>query len=168
VRLVAAALTALVCVCPALASRGESLAPVRNFVEPSHAWAQPLRGPLESPFGWRWGRLHAGIDISAHLHTDVHAAYAGVVKRVGWLRGFEGYGLVVTIRHGGGVQTLYAHLASVRVRPGDLVAAGDRIGRAGCTGSCTGAHLHFEVRLDGGPVNPLRYLVTSPERRGRS
>lgn len=138
---------------------GELLPPVPEPEVPrAGSFAIPLRGPLESPFGYRWGRLHAGLDIAV-LRTDrVHAAYAGTVARVGYLSRYAGYGNSVVIRHGNGLVTLYAHLASFRVRVGDHVARGELIARAGCTGSCTGAHLHFEVRERGRPVNPMRYL----------
>ena len=118
----------------------------------------PLRGPLESHFGARWGRTHSGVDIAV-LRTDVvRAALPGVVTATGYLESYSGYGNTVKIRHAGGLATLYAHLASAGVRPGDYVGAGEPIGRAGCTGSCTGAHLHFEVRLRGRLVDPLRFL----------
>lgn len=118
----------------------------------------PLRGPLESPFGYRWGRLHAGVDIGALQADRVHAALAGVVTKVGYQRYYEGYGKIVELRHGEGLVTLYAHLASYGVRPGEWVGRGELLGRAGCTGSCTGQHLHFEVRIQGRPVNPMRFL----------
>jgi murein DD-endopeptidase MepM/ murein hydrolase activator NlpD len=118
----------------------------------------PLRGRLESGFGYRWSRLHAGVDISV-LGTDrVHAALAGTVVRVGFQNQYEGYGNVVLLRHGNGLATLYAHLARMDVRVGERVEQRELVGRAGCTGSCTGQHLHFEVRFGGKPVNPMPYL----------
>jgi murein DD-endopeptidase MepM/ murein hydrolase activator NlpD len=118
----------------------------------------PMRGPLESPFGYRWGRLHAGIDIGV-LRTDaVHAAVPGIVVAVGWLVHYEGYGIVVKLRTAGGIITLYAHLARALVHPGQWVEEGQLIGRAGCTGSCTGPHLHFEVHVRGKLANPMRFL----------
>jgi murein DD-endopeptidase MepM/ murein hydrolase activator NlpD len=118
----------------------------------------PLNGNLGSPFGYRWGRMHEGIDIEGWAHTDVHAALAGTVTRVGWLRSASGYGLVVKLRHEGGIVSMYAHLAKALVRPGDRVAEGQLIGRAGCTGSCTGVHLHFQVWVDGKLTDPQRFL----------
>ena len=118
----------------------------------------PLNGNLGSPFGYRWGRMHEGIDIEGWAHTDVHAALAGTVTRVGWLRNASGYGLVVKLRHEGGIVSMYAHLAKALVRPGDRVAEGQLIGRAGCTGSCTGVHLHFQVWVDGKLTDPQRFL----------
>ena len=118
----------------------------------------PLNGNLGSPFGYRWGRMHEGIDIEGWAHTDVHAALAGTVTRVGWLRNASGYGLVVKLRHEGGIVSMYAHLAKALVRPGDRVAEGQLIGRAGCTGSCTGVHLHFQVWVNRKLTDPLRFL----------
>jgi len=118
----------------------------------------PLNGNLGSPFGYRWGRMHEGIDIEGWAHTKVYAALAGDVVRVGWLRGYEGYGLVIKLRHAGGIVTMYAHLARAFVRRGDRVAVGQLIGRAGCTGSCTGVHLHFQVWVNGKLTDPLRFL----------
>ena len=125
---------------------------------PRPEWRVPLQGRFESPFGYRWGRLHAGIDVSVLDDDRVRAAYPGVVTAAGWLPHYSGYGLVVKIRHGGGISTLYAHLARALVRPGHSVEAGRLIGRAGCTGSCTGQHLHFETHVRGRPVDPRRFL----------
>lgn len=126
--------------------------------EASVPFALPLRGRLESGFGYRWGRLHAGIDISV-LDTDrVGAALAGTVAKVGYQDRYAGYGNIVLLRHGDGFATLYAHLARVDVKVGERVDRRELLGRAGCTGSCTGQHLHFEVRILGKPVNPMPYL----------
>jgi murein DD-endopeptidase MepM/ murein hydrolase activator NlpD len=126
--------------------------------EASGPFALPLRGRLESGFGYRWGRLHAGIDISV-LDTDrVGAALAGTVAKVGYQDRYAGYGNIVLLRHGDGFATLYAHLARVDVKVGERVDRRELLGRAGCTGSCTGQHLHFEVRILGKPVNPMPYL----------
>ena len=122
--------------------------------EASGPFALPLRGRLESGFGYRWGRLHAGIDISV-LDTDrVGAALAGTVAKVGYQDRYAGYGNIVLLRHGDGFATLYAHLARVDVKVGERVDRRELLGRAGCTGSCTGQHLHFEVRILGKPVRP--------------
>jgi len=96
----------------------------------------PLNGNLGSPFGYRWGRMHEGIDIEGWAHTDVHAALAGTVTKVGWLKNYDGFGLVIKVRHTDGIVTMYAHLAKALVRPGDRVAEGQLIAKAGCTGSC--------------------------------
>ena len=118
----------------------------------------PLNGNLGSPFGYRWGRMHEGIDIEGWAHTDVHAALAGTVTRVGWLPHASGFGFVIKVRHDGGIVTMYAHLAKAHVRPGDRVAEGQLIAKAGCTGSCTGVHLHFQVWANGKLTDPQRYL----------
>jgi murein DD-endopeptidase MepM/ murein hydrolase activator NlpD len=124
----------------------------------------PLDGTLQSGFGPRWGRMHWGLDLDAYSNTVVRAALPGVVTRVGWLRNYSGYGLVVKIRHRGRLETMYAHLAKALVRPGEAVPVGQIIGVAGCTGSCTGTHLHFEVHVRGKPVDPLRFLGRSVRR----
>jgi murein DD-endopeptidase MepM/ murein hydrolase activator NlpD len=80
------------------------------------------------------------------------------VRRVGWLGGYSGYGLVVKIRHPRGIVTMYAHLARADVARGDRVERGQLIARAGCTGSCTGVHLHFQTWVNGKLTNPLRFL----------
>ena len=124
----------------------------------AESFVVPLAGPLESKFGSRWGRTHSGVDIAVLRTNAVRAALPGLVTAVGYLESYSGYGNTVKIRHAGGVATMYAHLASANVRPGEWVARGDLIARAGCTGSCTGPHLHFEVRLRGRLVDPLRFL----------
>jgi murein DD-endopeptidase MepM/ murein hydrolase activator NlpD len=118
----------------------------------------PLNGNLGSPFGYRWGRMHEGVDIEGWAHTDVHAALAGTVTRVGWLTNASGFGLVIKVRHVDGIVTMYAHLAKTLVRPGDRVAEGQLIAKAGCTGFCTGVHLHFQVWVNGKLTDPQRYL----------
>ena len=98
----------------------------------------PLRGPFESPFGTRWGRLHAGVDIAVLQTNQVRAAGDGVVTAVGYVAEHGGYGNIVEIRHGPGLVTLYAHLETIQVDLGDIVQKGQPIAHAGCTGSCTG------------------------------
>jgi murein DD-endopeptidase MepM/ murein hydrolase activator NlpD len=115
----------------------------------------PVQGPITSPFGWRWGRMHEGIDIGVGYGTPIHAAAAGTVIYCGWE---EGYGNLVVIGHGGNLATTYGHQSSIAVSCGQSVAQGQVIGHVGCTGHCTGPHLHFEVRVDGNPVDPLGYL----------
>ena len=122
------------------------------------AWRIPLDGPFGSPFGYRWGRMHQGIDIEGWSETRVRAAQSGVVTKVGWLNGYSGFGLVVKIRHERRIVTMYAHLERALVKRGEHVTAGQRIGSAGCTGSCTGVHLHFQMWERGKLVNPMRYL----------
>ena len=114
----------------------------------------PVNGPVVSPFGMRWGRLHAGIDIAVPYGTPIHAAASGTVIFAGWM---GGYGNFVIIDHGGGLSTGYAHQSSIAVGGGS-VSQGQVIGYVGCTGHCFGPHLHFEVRVNGTPVDPLGYL----------
>lgn len=162
-RLVPAALAAA-CLFPSSAlawvsgTGGQNLGRIVAARAAATTFAVPLRGPLESPFGYRWGRLHAGQDIGVRGTDRVHAALAGRVVSVGYQPYYEGYGNIVLLRHGRGLATLYAHLASYRVAPGDRLERGELLGRAGCTGSCTGQHLHFEVRVHGKPVDPKRFL----------
>jgi murein DD-endopeptidase MepM/ murein hydrolase activator NlpD len=114
----------------------------------------PVNGPVVSPFGMRWGRLHAGIDIAVPYGTPIQAAASGTVIFAGWM---GGYGNFVIVDHGGGLSTGYAHQSSIAVGGGS-VSQGQVIGYVGCTGHCFGPHLHFEVRVNGTPVDPLGYL----------
>lgn len=123
------------------------------------AW--PVGGPVTSPFGWRihpiFGdrRLHTGIDLGSAAGASIHAAGNGTVILAG---NWGGYGRTVVIDHGGGLSSLYAHQSSIAVSEGQRVLAGDVIGYIGCTGFCTGPHLHFEVREVGAPVDPMLWL----------
>jgi peptidoglycan hydrolase-like protein with peptidoglycan-binding domain len=136
-----------------------TLAAVREpVVVPPVRLAWPVDAPLGDRFGPRGDSFHAGIDLLAPEGTPVRAAAAG---RVAWSGGRDGWGLLVTIAHGGGIRTLYAHLETVGVRLGEHVAAGAIVGRVGATGDATGPHLHFEVRFRGAAVDPLRLLGTS-------
>jgi murein DD-endopeptidase MepM/ murein hydrolase activator NlpD len=120
----------------------------------SSGFIWPVSGPVTSGFGWRWGRMHEGIDIGAACGTPIRAAAAGRVIYAGWM---DGYGNIVVIDHGGGLATAYAHQSSIYVSSGS-VAQGQTIGAVGSTGHSTGCHLHFEVRVNGTPVDPLGYL----------
>jgi murein DD-endopeptidase MepM/ murein hydrolase activator NlpD len=115
----------------------------------------PARGVITSRFGMRWRRHHNGVDIAAPRGTPIYAARGGRVSFAGW---YYGYGLSVIIDHGDGITSIYGHASSLLVRGGQTVSAGQQIARVGCTGSCTGNHVHFEVRVNGRPVNPQRYL----------
>jgi len=115
----------------------------------------PARGPVTSPFGPRWGRLHAGIDIGVPTGTPVRAADAGRVVLSGPT---GGYGNYICIQHTRTLSTCYAHNSRLGARKGDRVRQGQVIARAGSTGNSTGPHLHFETRVNGKPVNPRRYL----------
>ena len=115
----------------------------------------PTLGEFSSPYGYRWGRLHTGIDIANDLGTPIRAARAGRVVSAGWQ---SGYGYTVVIEHGNDYSTLYAHLDNYAVSIGQYVQTGQFIAHMGNTGISTGSHLHFEVRVDGKPVNPMSYL----------
>ena len=115
----------------------------------------PVSGPITSPFGWRWGRMHQGIDIGVPMGTPIKAAAAGTIIYCGWE---SGYGNLTVIDHGGNLATAYGHQSSIAVTCGEQVAQGQVIGYVGCTGHCTGPHLHFEVRVGGNPVDPMGYL----------
>ena len=118
----------------------------------------PADGIVSSPFGPRAGGFHPGIDIGSLQSLTVRAASSGRVAAVGAVVGYEGYGNVVLLDIGGGFTTMYAHLTRPIARAGSLVARGDTIGIAGCTGWCTGTHLHFELRDHGEPVNPIGFF----------
>jgi murein DD-endopeptidase MepM/ murein hydrolase activator NlpD len=138
----------------AQASRASYSAP--GDTTPSAAgFIWPVNGPVVSGFGMRWGRMHEGIDIAAGYGTPIRAAASGRVVYAGWM---SGYGNLVAIDHGGGVSTAYGHQSSIAVGNGQVVAQGQTIGYVGCTGHCFGPHLHFEVRINGSPVDPLGYL----------
>lgn len=120
----------------------------------------PAQGPITSGFGLRrhpvFGieHFHSGVDIGATWGSPVLAAAEGQVIYTGW---FGGYGKIVVVDHGGGVSTLYAHLFEILVAPGTAVRRGQVVGRVGTTGYSTGPHLHFEVRIDGRPVDPIAH-----------
>ena len=115
----------------------------------------PVNGPIVSPFGMRWGRLHAGVDIAVPSGTPIRAAQSGRVILLGWT---GGYGNYTCVGHGGGLSTCYAHQSSYATSSGASVSRGQVIGYVGCTGHCFGDHLHFETRVGGAPVNPAGYL----------
>ena len=115
----------------------------------------PVSGPVVSPFGMRWGRLHAGIDIAVPSGTAIHAAAAGKVVLMGWV---GGYGNYTCIQHTASMSTCYAHQSSFATSNGASVSQGQVIGYSDCTGHCFGPHVHFEVRINGSPVDPMGYL----------
>ena len=118
-------------------------------------WIWPVNGTFTSPFGFRWGRMHEGIDIAAPEGTPIRAAQAGNVAIAAYT---GGYGNYTCVDHGSGLSSCYAHQSSYAVSVGDSVAQGEVIGYVGNTGSSTGPHLHFEIRVNGGAVDPMGYL----------
>ena len=129
--------------------------PASDSTPSASGFIWPVSGPVTSPFGMRWGRMHTGIDIGVPYGTPIHAAASGSVIYAGWM---DGYGNLVFIDHGGGISTGYAHQSGIAVSNGQSVTQGQVIGYVGCTGHCFGPHLHFEVRVNGTPVDPLGYL----------
>ena len=128
---------------------------VENLGTSAQGFIWPLNGPITSGYGPRWGRMHTGIDIDGYSGQPIVASKGGNVILAA---SYSGYGNAVIVDHGGGVATLYAHMSSFGVSAGQSVSQGQVVGNVGCTGSCTGDHLHFEVRVNGNPTNPLSYL----------
>ena len=125
-----------------------------KVIGPAYIW--PTKGVFTSGFGWRWGRMHKGIDIANNTGTSIHASRAGIVTYAGWS---SGYGYLVEITHEDGESTRYAHNSQLLVKKGQMVHQGARISNMGSTGRSTGPHLHFEIRrAGGGAVNPLGKL----------
>ena len=115
----------------------------------------PVNGPVVSPFGMRWGRLHAGVDIAVPAGTPIRAADGGTVVLLGSV---SGYGNYTCVQHTGSLSTCYAHQSGYATSQGASVRQGQVIGYVGCTGHCFGDHLHFETRVNGSPADPLGYL----------
>lgn len=116
---------------------------------------RPVSGVLTSRYGKRWGTTHTGIDIGASTGTSVKAAASGTVTFAGWKGQL---GNLVVISHGNGIQTYYGHCSKILVKAGQKVSAGDIISKVGSTGRSTGPHLHFEIRINGGSINPQSYI----------
>jgi murein DD-endopeptidase MepM/ murein hydrolase activator NlpD len=125
--------------------------PVRFF--------RPVNAPITSPFGMRGGRMHTGVDFGAPYGTPIGAGGVGTVSSAGWNSG--GYGYLVIIQHRLGFSSWYAHMSRVTAYVGEHVSGGTTIGYVGATGHATGPHLHFEVRIDGVPVDPMPYLLST-------
>jgi murein DD-endopeptidase MepM/ murein hydrolase activator NlpD len=134
---------------------------LRSAVSIASAFVWPARGRITSGFGFRqhpvFGtrEMHTGIDIGAPLGTPVVSSRAGKVVSAGWE---GGYGKLVRVDHGSGLMTAYSHLSQISVRVGQMLHPGDLIGRVGSTGFSTGPHLLFEIRVNGRPLDPLKYL----------
>ena len=126
----------------------------------------PVSGTITRGFGWDGPSWHPGIDIGTLQSLDIRAAAPGVVEAVAETPHFEGYGNIVLVDLGDGLEALYAHLSEVRVEVGDVVETGQKLGVAGCTGYCTGTHLHFELRENGTAFDPAPLLpatIPAPE-----
>jgi murein DD-endopeptidase MepM/ murein hydrolase activator NlpD len=121
------------------------------------AFIWPAKGVLTSGYGWRWGRMHKGIDVANSVGTPIYAAAAGVIEKAGWNNG--GYGNLVEVRHADGTMTRYGHNSKLLVQAGQQVQQGDIIALMGSTGFSTGSHTHFEIHRSGkGAVNPIAML----------
>jgi murein DD-endopeptidase MepM/ murein hydrolase activator NlpD len=116
-------------------------------------------GGRNDPFG-RGNRRHEGIDMAGASGSPIYSTADGVVIQAGTA---SGYGKVIKIRHEFGIQTVYGHLSRIRVEKGQRVSRGDRIGDMGSTGRSTGTHLHYEVRVDGSPVNPMTFIKAAKD-----
>ncbi len=140
---------------PSTDSNGNPSPPPPSGQPSSSGLVWPVSGPITSPFGMRWGKLHPGLDIGAGMGTPIKAAAAGTVLVAGY---DGGYGNLVVIDHGNSLATAYAHQSQLAVSVGQQVSQGQVIGYVGSTGFSTGPHLHFEVRVNGSPVDPMGYL----------
>ncbi|MFH7024740.1 MAG: peptidoglycan DD-metalloendopeptidase family protein [Heteroscytonema crispum UTEX LB 1556] len=138
----------------------ENTPPAFNPSDPSNsitAFIWPAKGTLTSGYGWRWGRMHRGIDVANSTGTPVYASADGVIQRAGWNNG--GYGNLVEIRHADGSMTRYGHNSRIMVQVGQQVRQGETIALMGSTGFSTGPHSHFEIHPSGkGAVNPIAFL----------
>ncbi len=146
---------------PEFPSFGDRQGPDSGVMNPvpinSAGWIWPTQGIFSSGYGWRWGRMHKGIDLANNIGTPIVAAKAGRVIRSGWNDG--GYGYLVQLQHEDGSSTLYGHNSKILVQVGAVVEQGAVISLMGSTGNSTGPHLHFEIRPPGrGAVNPLPFL----------
>ena len=140
------------------AQSGISVGPAGPIRRGSGRFIWPINGPISSGFGMRWGRLHAGIDIVAGTGTPIRAAASGTVAFTQPEASSGGYGNYTCINHGGGISTCYAHQSRFLTSAGAHVSQGQVIGLVGNTGHSFGSHLHFEVRVNGAPTNPLGWL----------
>jgi murein DD-endopeptidase MepM/ murein hydrolase activator NlpD len=148
-RLVAAGVAALSCAAPAAAHTDDGRGLVLEW---------PAAGTVTRGYGYDGAEWHPGIDIGSLISLDVRASGPGVVEAVGYAPHYEGYGRVVLVDLGDGLEALYAHLDQATVTVGERVATGERLGIAGCTGTCFGTHLHFELREDGVAIDPSPLL----------
>jgi murein DD-endopeptidase MepM/ murein hydrolase activator NlpD len=145
-------------------SGAEAYIPGASRFSGEYAW--PARGVLTSGYGWRWGRMHRGIDIAAPTGTPIMAAADGVIEFAGWNSG--GFGNLVDVRHPDGSLTRYAHNSRIMVRRGQSVQQGQLIAEMGSTGRSTGPHLHFEIHRRGqGALNPIGFLPQGGLRAAR-
>lgn len=141
-----------------LSSTGSMPLPAGPIQGGSGGLIWPVSGAVVSGFGPRWGSMHEGVDIAVAEMTPIRAAATGTVVLLQSEASSGGYGNFTCLDHGGGLSTCYAHQTSFAVSEGQSVSQGDIIGYSGCTGHCYGPHLHFEVRINGSPTDPMGYL----------
>lgn len=141
-----------------LAATGSAPLPAGPIQGGSGMLIWPVSGAVVSGFGPRWGSMHEGVDIAVPEMTPIRAAATGSVVLLQSDSESGGYGNFTCLDHGGGLSTCYAHQTSFAVASGQSVSQGDIIGYTGCTGHCLGPHLHFEVRINGSPTDPMGYL----------
>jgi peptidoglycan DL-endopeptidase CwlO len=141
-----------------LSSTGSMPLPAGPIQGGSGGLIWPVSGAVVSGFGMRWGQMHEGVDIAVPEMTPIRAAATGTVVLLQSEASSGGYGNFSCLDHGGGLSTCYAHQSSFAVAEGQSVSQGDIIGYTGCTGHCYGPHLHFEVRINGSPTDPMGYL----------
>ena len=138
-------------------SGADTYLPNGSKQQSANGFIWPAKGVFTSGYGWRWGRMHKGIDVAGPIGTPIVAASDGVVTYAQWNDG--GYGYLVEITHPDGTETVYAHNSRILVQKGQRVAQGDQISEMGSTGFSTGPHLHFEIHPAGsGAVNPMAFL----------
>lgn len=128
------------------------------FTDSIRGFAYPIEHPMTSPFGKRHGSYHKGIDIPLKTGEKIMAAFDGKIRYAKYNSG--GFGRLVIIRHANGTETYYAHLSKIKVKPNQIVKAGEEIGRGGSTGRSYGPHLHFEIRYHDRPINPEHIFDT--------
>ncbi len=134
----------------------ERFGPKMTVVSASGFFTEPAQGVLTSAYGERWGRSHNGIDIGGEDGSNILAADGGTISFAGWV---DGYGNYLTIDHGNGFETAYAHCSQLLVTQGEAVSQGQVIAYMGNTGNSTGPHLHFEVKREGVFQDPLDYVL---------
>jgi len=142
-------------------SRGTEREPIQtSMAEEPDVWVLPLRAEdvdyrFTSPYGMRWGKLHAGIDLAAPEGVPYRAIHSGTVVKASW---YGGYGYCVIVRHPDGTESVYGHSSKLLVKAGQQVKAGDALGLVGNTGHSFGSHLHLEVHVKGEPQDPIPWL----------
>lgn len=126
-----------------------------NFADASDKFYLPVLGKVNSPFGWRGGRIHSGVDLQLSYGDSVCSVNNGMVR---FARYYKGYGYLIIVVHDNGLETMYAHLSKMLVCNGDYVKGGQIIGLGGATGRATGTHLHFETRFMGQAFDPAFFI----------